>query len=107
MLQRPVETREYSSHALERELRRHGALASMGSVADCFDNALAESVIGLFKAELIGRHGPWRTADQVELATARWVDWWNRERLHSACGDAPPAEFEATYHRQLAATAVA
>ena len=42
---------------------------------------------------------PWRTADQVELATARWVDWWNRERLHSACGDAPPAEFEATYHR--------
>jgi putative transposase len=61
-------------------------------------NALAETVHGLYKTELINRRGPWRTVNQVELATARWVDFWNTQRLHSACGDVPPAEFEAAYH---------
>jgi putative transposase len=98
---------QYLSIRYTERLAKAEAVSSVGSRGDSYDNALAESVIGLYKAELIGRHGPWRTADQVELATARWVDWWNRERLHSACGDAPPAEFEAAYHRQLAATAVA
>jgi putative transposase len=64
------------------------------------DNALAETVNGLYKAELIRRQGPWRTADQVELATAAWVEWWNQRRLHSACGHVPPAEYEATYYRE-------
>ena len=66
-----------------------------------YDNALAETVNGLYKTELIRARGPWRTADQVELATAAWVAWWNDQRLHSACGDIPPAEFEAAYHQRL------
>jgi len=53
----------------------------------------------LYKAELIRRQRKWRTVEEVELATAGWVDWWNRRRLHSACGDIPPAEFEAAYGR--------
>ncbi len=60
-------------------------MTSVGSRGDSYDNALAESVIGLYKTELIHRQGPWRTLEQVELATARWVAWWNRDRLHSAC----------------------
>ena len=78
-------------------------MSSVGSRGDSYDNALAETVNGLYKGELIERHKPWRTVEQVELATARWVDWWNTQRLHSACGDVPPAEFEAAYH-QLRAT---
>jgi putative transposase len=82
-------------------------MSSVGSRGDSYDNALAESVIGLYKAELIGRGGPWRTVDQVELATARWVAFWNDQRLHSACADVPPAEYEAAYHAGLGATGVA
>jgi putative transposase len=63
-------------------------------------NALAESVIGLYKTELIRRRGPWRGLDDLELATLEWVDWWNHRRLHSACGLTPPAEHEAAYYRQ-------
>ncbi len=62
---------------------------------------LAETVNGLYKTELVHRRGPWRTLDQVELATAEWVSWWNERRLHGACGDIPPAEFEAAYYRAL------
>jgi hypothetical protein len=68
---------------------------------DSYDNALAEAVNGLYKAELIGRHGPWRTAEQVELATLEWVQWWNQRRLHGALDHIPPAEHEALYYRQL------
>jgi putative transposase len=59
-----------------------------------YANALAETVVGLYKTELIRRRGPWRTLDQVELGTAEWVDWWNQRRLHSAIDHLPPAEFE-------------
>ena len=82
-----------------------GALASVGSRGDSYDNALAETVNGLYKAELIHRAGPWRSVAQVELATAGWVHWWNEERLHSVCGYLPPAEYEATYWERLAARA--
>jgi putative transposase len=75
-----------------------GAVASVGSRGDSYDNALAETVNGLFKAELIRRQGPWRTADQVELATLAWVQWWNQRRLHGTIGDVPPAEYEAAYY---------
>lgn len=61
----------------------------MGSKRDSFDNALAETVIGLFKTELICPQGPWKNADEVELATLGWVDWWNHRRLHGACGHIP------------------
>jgi putative transposase len=82
-------------------------VSSVGSKGDSYDNALAESVNGLYKAELINRQGPWRTVEQVELATARWVAFWNDRRLHGACGDAPPAEFEAPYHQRRSAIAAA
>jgi putative transposase len=75
-----------------------GAVASVGSRGDSYDNALAETVNGLYKAELIRRQGPWRTADQVELATLAWVQWWNQRRLHGTIGDVPPAEYEAAYY---------
>jgi putative transposase len=99
---------QYLAIRYTERLGEAGAVTSVGSRGDSYDNALAESVIGLFKAELIARHGPWRTLEQVELATARWVAWWNRERLHGACGDIPPDEFEAAYwDRREAPIAVA
>ena len=61
---------------------------------DSYDNAPAESVIRLYKTELVKKQGPWRSFEQLELATARWVDWYNNRRLHSSIGDVPPAEFE-------------
>jgi len=88
-------------------LADEGAVTSVGSKGDSYDNALAETVNGLYKTELIRAQGPWRTADQVELATAGWVAWWNAERLHGACGDIPPAEFEAAYHHRLQASEAA
>ena len=77
-----------------------GATPSIGSVGDSFDNALAETVNGLYKTELIRgpEHGPWRTIEDVELATLGWVHWHNTERLHSYLGDVPPAEFEAAFY---------
>ncbi len=99
---------QYLAIRYSERLAEAGAVASVGSRGDSYDNALAETVNGLYKAELIHRQGPWRTVEQVELATARWVAWWNRERLHGACGDVPPAEFEAAYwQRQEAPIAVA
>ena len=62
--------------------------------------ALAEAVNGLYKAEVIRKNGPWRSLDQVELATAAWVDFWNHRRLHGAIGDIAPVEFEALYYQQ-------
>ena len=70
-------------------------MTSVGSKGDCllsYDNALAETVNGLYKTELIHPQAPWRTVDDLELATAGWVHWWNTARLHSACGHLPPAE---------------
>ena len=99
---------QYLAIRYTERLAEAEAVSSLGSRGDSYDNALAETVNGLYKAELIHRSGPWRTIDQVELATARWVAWWNAERLHGACGDVPPAEFEAAYwRRQEAPIAVA
>jgi putative transposase len=81
-------------------LAEAGAVRSVGSRGDSYDNALAETVVGLYKTELIRLRGPWRSLEQVELATAEWVDWWNQRRFHSADGDLPPAEYEALYYRQ-------
>ena len=99
---------QYLSIKCTERLADEGAVTSVGSKGDSFDNALAETVNGLYKTELIRAQGPWRTADQVELATAAWVAWWNAERLHEACGYLPPAEYEQAYHQRLqAATAAA
>jgi len=98
---------QYLSIRYTERVADEGAVTSVGSRGDSYDNALAESVNGLYKTELIRDRGPWRTVDQLELATAAWVAWWNAERLHGACGDIPPAEFEAAYHARQAATAAA
>jgi len=95
---------QYLAIRYTERLADAGAVTSVGSRGDSFDNALAETVNGLYKTELIRAQGPWRTIDQLELATAAWVAWWNEQRLHSACGDIPPAEFEAAYHQRLQAT---
>ena len=91
---------QYTSIAFTERLAAAGVSGSVGTVGDAYDNALAESVIGLFKTELIKPHGPWRTAEQVELATLEYVDWFNHRRLYEACGDIPPAELETAYYRQ-------
>jgi putative transposase len=93
---------QYLSIRYTERLAAEGAVASVGSRGDSYDNALAEAVNALYKAELIGRQGPWRTAEQLELATLSWVQWWNEHRLHGAIGDIPPAEHEANYYRQYA-----
>jgi putative transposase len=93
---------QYTSIAFTERLAAAGVSGSVGTVGDAYDNALAESVIGLFKTELIKHRGPWRTAEQVELATLEYVDWFNCRRLYEACGDIPPAELEAAYYRQNA-----
>ena len=70
------------------------------SVGDSYDNALAETINGLFKAEVIHRRGPWRSFEAVEYATLEWVDWFNKRRLLELIGNIPPAEFEMAYYRQ-------
>jgi putative transposase len=89
---------QYTSIAFTERLAAAGVSPSVGSVGDAYDNALAESVIGLFKTELIKPRGPWRTAGQVEIATLEYVDWFNHRRLYEVCGDIPPAELEAAYY---------
>jgi putative transposase len=76
-------------------------LASIGTVGYSYDNAQAESVIGLYKTECTKREGPWRGADDLELATLGWVHWFNEHRLHSSIGHVPPIEYEQVYYRQI------
>ena len=102
MLQRPVEPSQYLALRYTERLADAGAVASVGSKGDSYDNAAAESLHGLYKTELIRRRGPWKGLDDVELATLEWVDWYNHRRLHSACGDIPPAELEDEHYRQNA-----
>lgn len=78
-----------------------GAVASIGSVGDSYDNSLAESVIGLYKTECVHHEGPWRGADDLELATLNWVWWFNNVRLHSSIGYVPPIEFETAHYRHI------
>jgi len=100
-LRRPVESTQYLSIRYTERLADAGAVASVGSKGDSYDNALAESFNGLFKAELIRRYGPWRSIDDLELATLEYLDWFNHRRLHTACTDLPPAEYEAIHYRHL------
>ena len=103
MLRRPLESAQYTSHDFQQVLDDHHVLASIGSVGDAYDNAMAESFVDSFKTELIADR-VWRTRSQLELAIVEWVAWFNNERLHESLGDIPPAEFEAlhaplTWHR--------
>jgi transposase InsO family protein len=91
---------QFTSIRYGERLAEIGAVPSIGSVADSYDNALAETVNGYYKAELIRgptRHSPWKTVEEVELATLGWVHWHNTQRLHGYLGDLPPAEFEALH----------
>lgn len=89
---------QYTSVIYSEQLASHGIAPSIGSVGDSYDNAMAESGIGLYKAELIWRQGPWRTVDQLEIATLEYVDWFNYRRLHGEIGHVPPAEFEEMFN---------
>jgi Integrase core domain len=104
-LRRLLEPKQYLAIRYTERLGAAGAVSSVGSVGDSsYDNALAESVIGLYKTELVRRQGPSRGLDDFELATLEWVDWWNHRRLHSDSGMTPPAETEAAYYRQTIPT---
>ena len=100
MLRRPVERKQYLSIRYTERLAAAGLEPSVGSVGDSYDNALAETVIGLYKTELVRRHGPWRNLEHLEVATMEWIDWYNQRRLHSWCANIPPAEYEANYRAQ-------
>ena len=92
---------QYLAIRYTERLVEAGIEPSVGSVGDSFDNALAETVIGLFKTEVIWRRGPWRGLEAVELATLEWVDWFNHRRLLGPIGHVPPAEAEAAHHAQM------
>jgi putative transposase len=91
---------QYLSIRYTERLAEAGAVTSVGSRGDSYDNALAETIIGLYKTELVRRRGHRRGLDEVEYATLEWVDWFNHRRLLEPIGHVPPAEFEATYHRR-------
>jgi putative transposase len=91
---------QYLAIRYTERLAEAGAVTSVGSRGDSFDNALAETIIGLYKTELVRRRGPWRGLDEVEYATLEWVDWFNHRRLLAPIGYVPPAEFEAAFHRE-------
>lgn len=106
MLQRLVEPGQFTSVRFTERLEEIGARPSIGTVADSFDNALAETTNGLYKTECV--YGPdtagWDGVDELELATLSWVHWFNEARLHGHCGDVPPAEFEAAFYAAQQAT---
>jgi transposase InsO family protein len=92
---------QYLSIRYTERLAETGIEPSVGSVGDSYDNALAETINGLFKAEVIHRRGPWRSFEAVEYATLEWVDWFNNRRLLEPIGNIPPAEAEANFYAAL------
>ena len=96
---------QYVSIRYTERLVEAGIEPSVGSVGDAYDNALAETINGLYKAEVIHRRVPWKSKEAVELATLEWVAWFNHHRLLEPIGNVPPAEAEAAYYRQLAESA--
>ena len=92
---------QYVSIQYTERLAEAGIEPSVGSVGDSYDNALAETINGLFKTEVIHRRGPWRSIEAVEFATLEWVDWFNNRRLLEPIGNIPPAEAEERYYAKL------
>jgi putative transposase len=97
---------QYVSIRYTERLAEAGIEPSVGSVGDSYDNALAETIIGLFKTEVVHRLGPWRNVDHVEYETLDWVDWFNNRRLLEPIGNIPPAEFEELYYQSQEETAM-
>jgi len=100
-LRRPLEFTQYVCIRYTERLAEAGIEPSVGSVGDSYDNALAETIIGLYKTEVIYRRGPWHNLEHVEFATLEWVDWFNNRRILEPIGDIPPIEFEQQYYEQL------
>jgi len=98
---------QYVSIKYTERLAEAGLEPSVGSIGDSYDNALAETINGLYKAEVIHRRGPWRSMEAVEYATLEWVDWFNNRRLLEPIGNIPPAEAEAAYYASLQEQAIA
>ena len=98
---------QYVSIKYTERLAEAGIEPSVGSVGDSYDNALAETINGLYKAEVIHRRGPWRSFEAVEFATLEWVDWFNNRRLLEPIGNIPPAEAEERYYALLEHPAMA
>jgi transposase InsO family protein len=101
VLRRSVESAQYLSIKYTERLAEAGIEPSVGSVGDSYDNALAETINGLYKAEVIHRRGPWRSFEVVEFATLEWVDWFNNRRLLEPIGNIPPAEAEQNYYAAM------
>ena len=106
-LRRPLESAQYVSIKYTERLAEAGVEPSVGSVGDSYDNALAETINGLYKAEVIHRRGPWRSFEVVEFATLEWVDWFNNRRILEPIGNIPPAEAEERYYAMLEEPAMA
>jgi putative transposase len=104
VLRRPLEPGQYLSIRYTERLEEAGIETSVGSRGDSYDNALAESIIGLYKTEVVRHEGPWRNLEEVEFATLVWVDWFNNARLLEPLGYVSPAEFEQAYYAHAAAT---
>ena len=98
---------QYVAIRYTERLAEAGAAASVGSTGDSYDNALAEAFNSLFKAELVRNRGPWKNIDDLEVATAEYIDWFNHRRLHGEIGMIPPVELEDTYHHNHPAPAPA
>jgi putative transposase len=98
---------QYVSIRYTDRLAKEGIEPSVGSVGDSYDNALAETINGLYKTEVIRKQGPWRTLEDVEMATLEWVDWFNTKRLLEPIGNIPPAQLEEDYYRKMAHARVA
>ena len=107
VVRRPLESAQYVSIKYTERLAEAGIEPSVGSVGDSYDNALAETINGLYKAEVIHRRGPWRSFEAVEFATLEWVDWFNNRRLLEPIGNIPPAEAEKHYYAMLQQSAIA
>ena len=107
MLRRTFESAQYVSIKYTERLAEAGLEPSVGSVGDSYDNALAETINGLYKAEVIHRRGPWRSMEAVEYATLQWVDWFNNRRLLEPIGNIPPAEAEAAYYADMEKQSIA
>jgi putative transposase len=100
VLRPPVESAQYTSITFTERLAAIGVSPSIGTVGDAYDNALAETVVGLYKTELINPNKPWKTIAEVEIATLHYIDWFNNTRLYEDNGDIPPVELEQAYYRQ-------
>jgi transposase InsO family protein len=106
-LRRPLESAQYVGIRYTARLAEAGIEPSVGSVGDSYDNALAETINGLYKAEVIHRRGPWRSFQAVEFATLEWVDWFNNRRILEPIGNIPPVEAEGRYYATLEEQAMA